>query len=38
MISSNKFVRPPTVTLGLALLDHLRLPTVRLGLPAMRLG
>ena len=33
-----KFVRPPTVTLGLALLDHLPLPTVRLGLPAMRLG
>ena len=36
MISWNKFVRPPTVVLGLALLDHLHLPTVRLGLPAMR--
>ena len=33
-----QFVRPPTVTLGLALLDHLRLPTVRLDLPAVHLG
>ena len=38
LISSNKYVIPPTVTLGLALLDHLRLSTVRLSLPAMRLG